>query len=144
MKCAQLTASSHSYVNFIRSYWSRQGIPTPSAFDIYRFTQPLHIHDQIIYAKYGTIVGLYEGLRPTLMIADPNLIKDILVKDFINFPNHRAFNFGHTANRLGFFFMRGSEERWEKLRNVSNMFLCSMCLRNMFFHRNAMRLAFTE
>lgn len=52
------------------------------------------------------------------MIGDPKLIRDILVKDFNNFPNHRAFNFGHTANRLGFFFMRGSEERWEKLRAV--------------------------
>lgn len=97
---------------------SRQGIPTPSAFDIYRFSLPLHIHDQEIYNKYGTIVGVYEGLRPTLMIGDPELIRDILVKDFHNFPNHRAFNFGHTANRLGFFFMKGSEERWEKMRTV--------------------------
>lgn len=107
-----------SYVNFIRSYWSRRGIPTPSALDVTRFTLPLHLHDQVIYKSYGTIVGLYEGLRPTLMIGDPSLVKDILAKDFINFPNHRAFNFGHTASRLGFFFMKGSEQRWQKLRSM--------------------------
>lgn len=106
------------YVNFIRSYWSRKGIPTPSSFDIKRFTLPIHLHDQEIYRKYGNIVGLYEGLRPTLMIGDPNLIKDILTKDYHNFPNHRAFNFGHSTSRLGFFFMKGSQEKWEKLRSI--------------------------
>ncbi|KAI1280327.1 Cytochrome P450 3A8 [Halotydeus destructor] len=113
------------YVNFIRSYWTRKGIPTPSAFDIRRYSLPLHLHDTEIYKTYGTIVGLYEGLRPTLMIGDPKLIKDILVKDFHNFPNHRAFNFGHTANRLGFFFMRGSEERWGKMRNAIAPSFCT-------------------
>lgn len=52
------------------------------------------------------------------MVADPSLVKDILAKDFVNFPNHRAFNFGHTASRLGFFFMKGSEQRWQKLRSM--------------------------
>ena len=105
-------------MNIVRSYWSRKGISTPSLFDIRRFAQPVHLHDQDIYQKYGNIVGLYEFLRPTLMIGDPVLIKDILVRDFHNFPNHRALNFGHTTNRLGLFFMRGTEERWEKLRTA--------------------------
>lgn len=52
------------------------------------------------------------------MIGDPGLVRDVLAKDFVNFPNHRAFNFGHTASRLGFFFMKGSEQRWQKLRSM--------------------------
>ena len=106
------------YVNFFQSYWSRRGIPTPSAFNIRRFVLPIHLHDQEIYRDQGTIVGLYEGFRPTLLLGEPDLIRDILVKDFDNFPSRRAYNFGHLPDRMGLLFMKGSEEKWEKLRSL--------------------------
>ena len=106
------------YVNFILSYWSRRGIPTPSAFNIRRLLLPIHLHDQEVYRDHGTIVGLYEGFRPTLMLGEPDLIRDILTKDFDNFPSRRAYNFGHLPDRIGLLFMKGSEEKWAKLRSV--------------------------
>ncbi|KAG8186469.1 hypothetical protein JTE90_009228 [Oedothorax gibbosus] len=33
-------------------------------------------------AKYGKIVGFYHGLRPVLLVADPELLKKIFIKDF--------------------------------------------------------------
>lgn len=35
--------------------------------------------------KYGPIVGFYLGGRPQLLIADPELIRRVLVKDFRKF-----------------------------------------------------------
>lgn len=100
------------------SYWNRRGIPTPSTFSLRRLLLPLHRHDQLIYQSYGRVVGLYEGFRPTLLIGDPELVRDILGKDFHNFPNRRAFNFGHLPDRMGLLFLKGSEEKWVKMRSL--------------------------
>ncbi|GBM07777.1 Cytochrome P450 3A41 [Araneus ventricosus] len=32
--------------------------------------------------KYGKIVGFYHGMKPVLLVADPDLLKKILIKDF--------------------------------------------------------------
>ncbi|GIY54994.1 hypothetical protein CDAR_254313 [Caerostris darwini] len=32
--------------------------------------------------KYGKIVGYYHGMKPVLLVADPDLLKKILIKDF--------------------------------------------------------------
>lgn len=105
-------------MNFILSYWNRRGIPTPSSFKWTRLLLPIHLHDQLVYQTYGRVVGLYEGFRPTLLIGDPELVRDILGKDFHNFPNRRAFNFGHLPDRMGLLFLKGSEEKWVKIRSL--------------------------
>lgn len=36
-------------------------------------------------------VGIYQALQPLLLIKDPELIKQITVKDFDAFPEHQPF-----------------------------------------------------
>ncbi|XP_078687522.1 cytochrome P450 3A8-like [Branchiostoma floridae x Branchiostoma belcheri] len=36
--------------------------------------------------KYGRVYGIYEGLAPKLVITDPEIAKNVFVKDFSNFP----------------------------------------------------------
>ncbi|CAH1271969.1 CYP3A4 [Branchiostoma lanceolatum] len=36
--------------------------------------------------KYGRVYGIYEGLAPKLVITDPEIVKQVFVKDFSNFP----------------------------------------------------------
>ncbi|VDI45698.1 Hypothetical predicted protein [Mytilus galloprovincialis] len=37
--------------------------------------------------KYGKVVGVYQGTRPTLLISDPDIVRDLFIKDFSNFTN---------------------------------------------------------
>ena len=38
--------------------------------------------------KYGKVFGMFEGVQPAIYISDPEIIKQILVKDFDHFVNH--------------------------------------------------------
>lgn len=36
-------------------------------------------------------IGMYQGTLPTLLIRDPEIIKEVTVKEFDHFLNHRLF-----------------------------------------------------
>ncbi|KRT84339.1 hypothetical protein AMK59_1315, partial [Oryctes borbonicus] len=36
-------------------------------------------------------IGMYQGMLPTLLVRDPEIIKQITVKEFDHFVNHRTF-----------------------------------------------------
>ncbi|GFV77942.1 cytochrome P450 3A11 [Trichonephila clavipes] len=58
-----------------------------SILDVVR--KPLHEIENLRRQKYGRIYGHFEGIRPVLSVADPILLRDILVKDFHIFPQRR-------------------------------------------------------
>ncbi|XP_065214564.1 cytochrome P450 6k1-like [Planococcus citri] len=59
--------------------------------------------------------GIYAGTKPMIMIRDPELLKDILIKDFAYFSD-RGFNVDQTLEPLSYnlFLMKGDE--WRNLR----------------------------
>ncbi|KAF5288529.1 hypothetical protein FQA39_LY15397 [Lamprigera yunnana] len=62
-------------------------------------------------------VGFYQFMKPMLLIRDPELIKDITIKDFDAFPNHRQF-IPTTADPLWGknLFQITTEEGWHSMR----------------------------
>lgn len=79
-----------AYIYWKLTFWKRQLIPNDVASIYNRFLKPFHLADQEAYRKFGEVIGTYEGLRPTLMLCEPTLIKKVLVEEFHNFPNHRV------------------------------------------------------
>ena len=49
-------------------------------------------HQELI-RKYGKTVGVFDGTTPIIITADVNLIKNITIRDFNHFVNHRVLNF---------------------------------------------------
>ncbi|RLU15174.1 hypothetical protein DMN91_012168 [Ooceraea biroi] len=66
-------------------------------------------------AKY---LGVMDFATPALLIRDPDLIKDITVKDFEHFPDHRAFVDEDVEPLFtkNVFNLRG--DRWREMRNT--------------------------
>lgn len=104
------------------SYWKRRGVPFlkptipfgnfgPTFQRKRAFGQ--NIHD-LYNASVEPIEGIYYGFRPILLIRDPKITKDILIKDFHNFRN-RGFHFDTTNDPLAanLFF---SDEKWREMR----------------------------
>lgn len=44
-----------------------------------------------LYVSYSRYVGFYTFLKPTLMIKNLNLIKEVAIKSFDNFTDHQMY-----------------------------------------------------
>lgn len=80
------------------NYWNRKGItqvdgsfPFGSLKGLARTATTFEIFD-VIYNKFKgkeRFLGIYEFLSPSLLILDPELIKEVVTKEFPSF-NHRG------------------------------------------------------
>ncbi|RWS19677.1 cytochrome P450 monooxygenase-like protein [Leptotrombidium deliense] len=71
----------------------------------------------------------YEGLRPSLMVADIDLIKKILVEEFHKFPNHRIFY--NESQLAGKSLVVLENESWKRVRNIITPIFTTLHLKNM-------------
>ncbi|UXI22226.1 phosphatidylinositol N-acetylglucosaminyltransferase subunit Q [Sarcoptes scabiei] len=113
----------------IYSYWKRRGIngpPNKYLFlgNFFDFSQPLALYLVENHRKYGKIYGIYQGVKPALNVADPNLIKRVLVQDFHIFRNRpNSFNQDRIF-RKNLAAIR--DNAWKRIRSIlSPMFTTS-------------------
>ena len=64
--------------------------------------------------RYGKVFAFTLGDRPSVVIADPDMLKQILVKDFWNFPNHAVRVKIAGAIGKSVFFAR--DDTWKRIR----------------------------
>ncbi|XP_033742606.1 cytochrome P450 3A24-like [Pecten maximus] len=69
-----------------------------------------------LYIKYGKIFGTFEAKYPNLFIGDPELLKEILVKDFNSFVNRRDFDQMDDPLRDSLLTLK--DDHWRFVRNV--------------------------
>lgn len=109
---------------FLLSYWSRKGIPQSKPKAIFGDFKDAFLHTASIaditkriylYSKNHRIFGVYLSYRPMLFINDPKIIRDIMNKDSVFFPDrglHVNGEFDKLSEQL--FFQGG--QKWKKLR----------------------------
>ncbi|KAJ7371318.1 Thromboxane-A synthase [Desmophyllum pertusum] len=73
----------------------------------------LHLMYLDYVKKYGKVFAICLGGRPSLVVADPELLKQILIKDFSNFRNR--FMPGRAGGK-GVFSAR--DDTWKRIRNT--------------------------
>lgn len=81
------------------------------------------------FNKYGKVYGTYQATHPVLTIADPELIKQVLVKDFTTFINRRALFTYHEIFNNNLFFLEG--DSWKAIRSVATPSFTSGKLKTM-------------
>ncbi|XP_033124924.1 cytochrome P450 3A13-like [Anneissia japonica] len=67
-------------------------------------------------SKYGPIVGTYEGRHPQLIVGDLDKLRQILIKDFSCFHDHRIFDVNMKPLDKGLTGVVGNE--WKRIRNT--------------------------
>lgn len=112
------------YVHYVRtfSFWKKQGVPGPTPFpligNISPFARKIPAHDIEMrdFKRYGRVFGRYEGSDKILVVNDPDLLKQILVKDFHVFRNRRNFAINDELFLNGLFFQKDDE--WKTSRRI--------------------------
>ncbi|XP_049831913.1 probable cytochrome P450 6a14 [Schistocerca gregaria] len=120
-------------------YWSTRDVPqlwpwTPfgntrkSILGTQSFANDLdEMYQQFRDKRY---VGIYRKRTPSLLVIDPELIRQVFVKDFDFFMDRERLPFKEPVLENQLFFMKG--ERWRHLRNKLSPLFTSGKLKNMF------------
>ncbi|XP_070565769.1 cytochrome P450 3A9-like [Ptychodera flava] len=79
-----------------------------------------HINITNLIKKYGEIFCCYEGRKPTIVVADPDMLKQILVKEFHKFQNrHHALGSPKRTNPVfGQSVLFLEDRRWKEVRTI--------------------------
>ncbi|XP_011706859.1 PREDICTED: cytochrome P450 9e2-like [Wasmannia auropunctata] len=129
-------------IHRIFSYWKNKGVPyLPNSFSSFVMDWKLFFgyisftdHFQYLYNYYpdAKYIGILDLFKPTLLVRDHELIKNMVVKDFEHFPDHRDFvnNDVDALFSKSLFFLRGN--RWREMRNTLSPSFTASKMKFMF------------
>ncbi|XP_075549102.1 cytochrome P450 3A8-like isoform X1 [Dermacentor variabilis] len=117
-----------------RNYWKNQNVPYEPFSLILgpamrRLLKPMPLIDYERYRKLGRLFGIYEGGKPVLVVAEPDLIKQVLTKDFASVSDRLPASFFDPIvdNMMG----AASGEHWKKIRTTASPAFTTGKLRKM-------------
>ncbi|XP_023219451.1 uncharacterized protein LOC111621525 [Centruroides sculpturatus] len=126
------------YIKRKLHYWTNQGIQTPVdgiwsvIKGIYNIRyKPVHLLVTEQYEKYGRVYGTYMGFKPQISIADPDILKRILVKDFNMFHNRMKFKSGNKLFDKMLSLLE--DDDWKRIRCIMSPTFSSGKIRKMAY-----------
>ncbi|XP_054157513.1 cytochrome P450 3A4-like [Oppia nitens] len=110
--------AAKKYFKHRYNYWERQGVPGANCLEPGIF-KPQYVHQSDVKKseEFGHIYGYYEFFRRGIVINDPDMIREVFVKHFDKFSDHRELYFGEDAINENLFNLPG-DDRWKRIRNL--------------------------
>ncbi|XP_055011952.1 thromboxane-A synthase-like isoform X1 [Boleophthalmus pectinirostris] len=90
--------------------------PLPFLGNIFLFREGFFNALTDLIKTHGRVCGYYMGRRPVVVIADPDMLKEVLVRDFSNFPNRNTFQIAIKPSRESLVLLRNEE--WKRVRSI--------------------------
>lgn len=133
--CGLVIVATYLHFKNKYSYWSKLGlkgdVPTPFIGEYlsmaYNNQQELQLERT---RKYGPIYGVYTGGSPSIMVTDPEIIRQILIKDFDSFTDHSTNTFANKYQRNMLVWIKGNH--WKKTRTLMTPTFTSGKIKRMF------------
>ncbi|XP_054165014.1 cytochrome P450 3A21-like [Oppia nitens] len=127
----------YRYATRNHDYWQRLGLTGPRPLPFvgtiaYMTRTPLQELVVKWQQKYGKLYGCFYGNEPVLVVADPELIKDILVKDFDVFVDRDIVG-DHPILSRHLFHAVGND--WRRIRSIVTPGFSSAKLKALIYPR---------
>jgi cytochrome P450 family 6 len=113
------------YFTYVYTYWKKRDVPfleprfpTGNALDIILSRKNIGEIYKDFYIKFSgnKFAGLYQIHRPVVILMDPDLIKNFLVKDFEHFQDH-GFRVDEDNDPMAASLLRLNGDKWKNLRS---------------------------
>lgn len=102
------------------SVLSRCGIkhpkPMPFLGNLFMFRQGFFNPINDLIKTHGRVCGYYLGRRPVVVVADPDMLRQVMVRDFSSFPNRMTVRFATKPMTDCLLMLRN--ERWKRVRSI--------------------------
>lgn len=135
-----LVSLSYLWLRHRYSHWERLGVKGPKPIFIFgnlfkslTFQEHISIAHRRWHNSYSDVpyVGFYKLLQPAIMIRDPELQREVLVKAFMNFhSNDVIISDDDELLKANPFFNNGEE--WRRSRTLFGTFFSSNKIRTVF------------
>ncbi|KAJ6222391.1 hypothetical protein RDWZM_000936 [Blomia tropicalis] len=120
--------------NSLKRYFKQRNIQYISLGNMFidiLLRRRIEIKKDELIKKFGTIFGFYMVGKPTILVAEPELIQQVVAKDFTTFNNRRKIPSADPV--LSKVLPNARDETWKRLRSVITPALSAGKLRNMKF-----------
>lgn len=123
------------------TFWNDKGVKHLTFWEYLRFcidiyTKPLNGVIAENYARYGRLYGTYLGTAPTLVVGDPEILRDVMVSKFRNFSDRTEAQRASTGLwRKSIMNLSGDE--WKRARSIFTPALTASRLRTIALKVNA-------
>ncbi|XP_056907891.1 thromboxane-A synthase isoform X3 [Takifugu flavidus] len=102
------------------SVLSRNGIkhpkPLPFFGNLFMFRQGFFNPLNDLIKTHGRVCGYYLGRKPVVVVADPEMLRQVMVKDFSSFPNRMSLRF--ITKPMSDCLLMLRNERWKRVRSI--------------------------
>ncbi|GAB0094367.1 hypothetical protein DMENIID0001_096570 [Sergentomyia squamirostris] len=118
-----LITIGYVYVQYLFSYWSRKNVKCfKPSFPFGNFRKLLlgkvsmtDLMKEMYAATSEDIIGIYAMFKPVLLVRNPEIVRDILVKDFQSFHDRGVYVNEENDPLSGHLFAL-SQDKWKQLR----------------------------
>ncbi|XP_054154552.1 cytochrome P450 3A11-like [Oppia nitens] len=119
------------------NYWSSRNVSGPKPLPIFgnllaKFFIPKPQLELQWYRQFGRLYGTYTGDKPDLTVAQPDLIKQILVKDFHRFRNRRDNGSSRSNEPIAKNMFSSRDDTWKRIRAIASPTFTSGKLRKLY------------
>ncbi|XP_046870586.1 thromboxane-A synthase isoform X2 [Hypomesus transpacificus] len=107
------------------------GHPKPSPFfgNMFMFRQGFFgCHTELV-KQYGRVCGYYLGRRAVVVVADPDMLREIMVKQFTSFPNRMTIR--SATKPMSDCLLMLKNQHWKRVRSVLTPSFSSAKMREM-------------
>ncbi|XP_067687896.1 cytochrome P450 3A29-like [Haliotis asinina] len=106
------------YATWTFDYFKTRGIPGPPPTPLLGHATGVSFFHKLKDWKqqYGDVFGIFVGRKPTFVISDLDILKEVLVKSFSSFRNRLKFQLIASPLSLSVFFLEDAP--WKRVRNI--------------------------